>query len=98
MALYPQFVIDALLQGALYSLLAVGMSLCFGVTRIINFAYGEFVMLGAYGAYWLSAIWGIDPLVALPFLAVLGYLGGVLTFRIGIRRVLDAPQINQILA
>jgi branched-chain amino acid transport system permease protein len=97
MALYIQFVVDALLQGALYSLMAVGMSLCFGVTRIINFAYGEFVMLGAYGAFWLSTVWGVDPLIALPLLAVLGYVAGMLTFRTCITRVLDAPQINQIL-
>jgi len=97
MALYIQFVVDSLLQGALYSLVAVGMSLCFGVTRIINFAYGEFVMLGAYGAFWLSTNWGVDPIVALPFLAVLGYVGGLVNFRTCVSRILNAPQINQIL-
>ena len=97
MGIYVQFLVDALLQGAMYSLVATGMSLCFGVTRIINFAYGEFVMLGAYGAFWASTLLGVDPLVALPFLAAAGYGGGMIVFRTCIARILRAPHLNQIL-
>jgi branched-chain amino acid transport system permease protein len=92
-----QLLIDALLMGGLYALMSVGLSLGFGVVRIINFAHGEFVMLGAYGAYWALTLLHVDPLLALPFLIVLGYLGGWLLFRGVVAWVLKAPALNQIL-
>ncbi|MBV9859558.1 MAG: branched-chain amino acid ABC transporter permease [Alphaproteobacteria bacterium] len=97
MALFPQFVIDSLLQGGLYVLIAVGLSLGFGVTRIINFAQGEFVMLGAYGAFWLLTLCGIDPILAIPLLIVAGFCAGWLLFQATVRRVLEAPALNQIM-
>jgi branched-chain amino acid transport system permease protein len=97
MEIFVQLVVDALLLGGLYALTAVGVSLGFGVMRIINFAHGELVMLGAYGAFWAFALLGVDPLLSLPVLLVLGYLGGLLLFRGLIRHVLRAPPLNQIL-
>lgn len=97
MAVFLQLIVDALLIGGLYALLAVGVSLGFGVIRIINFAHGELAMLGAYGAFWAFTLLGVDPLVALPGLLVLGYLGGLLLFRGLIQHVLRAPPLNQIL-
>lgn len=44
---------DAVMLAGLYTLMAVGLSLGFGVVRIINFAQGEMIMLGVYGAFWL---------------------------------------------
>lgn len=97
MSLLPQVIIDALLLSGLYTLMAIGLSLSFGVTRLINFAHGEAIMLGAYGAYWFLALWGTDPLIAMPLLLVLGFAGGFLIFKVSIERVLAAPHINQIL-
>lgn len=97
MNLLLQFLIDSVLLGGLYTLMAIGFSLSFGVTRIINFAHGEFIMLGAYSAFWLFKIWGIDPLVAMPLIIVLGFVVGWLLFNSLIKRVLVAPNINQIL-
>lgn len=89
--------IDALLLSGLYTLLAVGLSLGFGVTRIINFAHGEFVMLGAYGAFWLFTLYKIDPLISLPLVVVGGYCVGWLVFKIAVEKALSAPHLNQIL-
>lgn len=65
-----------LLLGGIYSLVAVGLNLIFGVIRIVNFAQGEFVMLGMYGAYAAKMALGMDPyiapLVVVPVLFVLG--------------------------
>ena len=97
MNLLLQFLVDSALLGGLYTLMAIGFSLSFGVTRIINFAHGEFIMLGAYGAFWLFKIWGIDPLIAMPAIIVLGFATGWLVFNSLIKRVLAAPNINQIL-
>jgi branched-chain amino acid transport system permease protein len=58
-----------LLLGGIYSLVAVGLNLIFGVIRIVNFAQGEFVMLGMYGAFAAQAVLGFDPYVA-PVLVV----------------------------
>jgi len=97
MGLFPQFLVDAVLLGGLYCLMAVGLSLAYGVTRIINFAHGEFIMLGAYGAYLLAAHAHIDPLLALPLVAVAVALIAFLIFKVCLERVLDAPHTNQIL-
>ena len=97
MNLLLQFFVDSILLGGLYTLMAIGFSLSFGVTRIINFAHGEFIMLGAYGAFWLFKIWGIDPLIAMPAIILLGFATGWLVFNSLIKRVLAAPNINQIL-
>ena len=67
-----------LLLGGIYALVSVGLNLIFGVIRIINFAQGEFVMLGMYGAYACYSFMGIDPYVALFLVVpVLGLLGMV---------------------
>lgn len=97
MNLLLQFLVDSALLGGLYTLMAIGFSLSFGVTRIINFAHGEFIMLGAYGSFWIFKIWGVDPLIAMPAIIVLGFATGWLVFNSLIKRVLAAPNINQIL-
>lgn len=97
MNLLPEFVRDAVLLGGLYCLMAVGLALAFGVTRIINFAHGEMIMLGSYGAYLFSHSLRIDPLLSLPLVALLVALVGWLIFKLALERALDAPHINQIL-
>lgn len=97
MTLFPQFLLDAVLLGGLYCLMAVGLALAFGVTRIVNFAHGEMIMLGAYGAYLLSRYMGIDPLLSLPVVAIGVALVAFVIFKLALERALDAPHINQIL-
>lgn len=97
MLIFTQFLVDALLMGGLYVLMAMGFSLAYGVTRIINFAHGEFIMLGGYAAFWMFSEWGLDPLLAMPLVILLALVLGKLTFEISLARVLKAPQINQIL-
>lgn len=97
MEILPQALTDTVLLAGLYTLMAVGLSLGFGVTRIINFAHGEFIMLGAYGAFWMLTLYGIDPLMALPLLVVTGFFAGWGLFKLCIEKVLDAPHLNQIL-
>jgi branched-chain amino acid transport system permease protein len=97
MTLLPQFLLDSVLLGGLYCLMAVGLALAFGVTRIINFAHGEFIMLGAYATYMLATRAGIDPLLGLPMAAAIVALIGFVVFKLTLQRALDAPHINQIL-
>jgi len=97
MSLLLQILVDALLLGGVYTLMAVGLSLAFGVTRIINFAHGEVLMFGAYAAFFAFAGLKLDPLLSLPFVAVLGAAGGYLLFKSSIERILDDAGINQVL-
>lgn len=97
MDLFPQAFSDAILLAGLYTLMAVGLALSFGIIRIINFAQGEMIMLGAYGAFWLFTLLGVDPLLSLPLLVVAGFALGWVMFRGFVAKVLDAPPINQIL-
>ena len=82
MTLLAQQILLGLLLGGLYGLAAAGLSLVFGVLRVLNVAHGELIMLGGYGAFWLFALLGLDPfaslLVVIPGSLLLGavlYLG-----------------------
>ena len=92
-----QILADALLLGGVYTLMAIGLSLAFGVTRIINFAHGDVVMYGAYGAFFAFAGLNIDPLLSLPMVAILGGIGGYLLFKMTLDRILNDISINQVL-
>ncbi|MEJ2698846.1 MAG: branched-chain amino acid ABC transporter permease [Desulfuromonadales bacterium] len=74
-----QVIINGLLKGGLYALMAMGMSLIWGVMNIINIAHGAFIMLGAYTTYWIFVGLGLDPFVSLPLsMAVIFLLGWLL--------------------
>jgi len=74
--LLPQSIVFGILVGALYGLAAVGLSLVFGVTKFLNVAHGELLMLGGYAGFWLFQLLKIDPFLSLPlsilFLVVIG--------------------------
>jgi branched-chain amino acid transport system permease protein len=96
LATVAQAVVNGLLIGGIYALVSIGVTLIFGVVKIVNFAQGEFVMLGMYISFFLASRYGIDPLaslaVSMPALFVVGWL----LQRFLIRRVLslgDMPQI-----
>lgn len=71
-------IVQGILLGGLYALFAAGLSLMFGVMRIVNLAYGDFAVLAAYGALVVVNAAAINPLLALvvvaPLMAVLGYV------------------------
>jgi len=92
-----QSIVSGILMGGVYGLIAIGLTLIFGVMRIINFAHGSFMMLGMFTTYWLFIVLGIDPylslLISIPLLFVLG----LIVERFLIAQVLDAPEYNQLL-
>lgn len=77
--LFVQSLILGLLQGGLYALLAVGLSLVFGILRVVNFAHGEFAMLGSFAAFFAVTGLGMPVLVGLVGAALAGALIAVLT-------------------
>jgi len=97
LSLLLQSIVSGILMGGVYSLTAIGLTLIFGVMRIINFAHGSFMMLGMFTTYWLFILLGFDPylslLISIPVLFVLG----LLVERFLIAQVLNAPEHNQLL-
>ncbi len=93
-----QAIVSGLLMGLIYALIAAGLSLIFGLMEIVNFAHGEFLMIGMYAAFWMWALFGLDPLYSLPLSALLLFAMGILTHYGIIRRILHASMLVQICA
>lgn len=95
--LLAQAALNGLMLGGVYSLMAVGLSLIFGVMRIINFAHGELMIWGMYVAYWLFTLGGLDPLLSLPLTtaAIFGLGYGIQRFLVN--RILEVPEEMQVL-
>ncbi|MFU1981050.1 branched-chain amino acid ABC transporter permease [Bordetella hinzii] len=93
---FLQTLIDGLLIGGVYGVIAVGLSLVFGVLKIVNFAQAEFLMIGMYAA-WLSwAYLGLDPVFGAFVALAVGFALGALCQRLLVQHVLKAPPVAQI--
>lgn len=92
-----QAIVNGLLMGGLYALVAVGLTLIFGTMNVVNFAHGEFVMIGMFATYWLHHFTGVDPLVLIFLVMPLMFLFGALVQRVLIQRVISESHETQIL-
>lgn len=97
-SIIAQLIVSGVLLGIIYALVSVGLTLIFGVSRVKNFAHGDFVMLGMYGTYVLNTNLGLDPYVALFLVAPAMFLFGVVVARLLIKPIIGAPQVAQIFA
>jgi branched-chain amino acid transport system permease protein len=97
-AIFLQLIISGLLIGFIFSLIAVGLTLIWGVMDILNFAHGDFLMLAMFSSFMMFANLGLDPLLSLPLVVVLLFFVGLLTFRLVIRPVLGYPGLIALLA
>jgi branched-chain amino acid transport system permease protein len=95
---FLQLTINGLLQGGIYSLISIGLTLIFGVTRIVNFAHGEFLMLAMYATFFLFQFVGIDPYLSLLIVTPLLFVLGLCSERLVIHPILNAPSFMQIFA
>jgi branched-chain amino acid transport system permease protein len=75
-----QVVVSGILIGLIYALIAAGLSLIFGLMDVVNFAHGEFLMVAMYATFTLYVAFSLDPLVSLPVVVALMFLGGWLTY------------------
>lgn len=89
---------NGILIGAVYALIGVGLTLVFGVMRTINFAHGDFVVLGMYFAVVLNAVFGWDPYLTLVFAIPLGFIVGASIQKLVLTRVMDAKPETMMLA
>ena len=93
-----QGIMSGILMGCLYALIAAGLSLIFGLMEIVNFAHGEFLMLGMYTAFWMYTLFALDPLLSVPICGAVLFVLGWATHKAIIRRILGAPMLAQIFA
>ena len=91
-----QTLASGVLIGLIYALVAVGLTLIFGVMDIVNFAHGEFLMLGMYGAFWMYALGHWDPIWSLPITAIGLFIFGAVLYRLLISRIVGAPPLSQV--
>jgi branched-chain amino acid transport system permease protein len=91
-----QTLASGVLIGLIYALVAIGLTMIFGVMDIVNFAHGEFMMLGMYASFWLFALFALDPMLTLPLTVLMLFAFGVLLYKLVIRRIIDAPMVSQI--
>ncbi|MBF8288502.1 MAG: Branched-chain amino acid ABC transporter permease [Candidatus Rokubacteria bacterium] len=92
-----QTLINGILQGGVYAAAAVGLSLIFGVSGILNAAHGELIMLGAFATYWLVTLYHVDALLTLPIsFVLLGALGYALQYFV-LNRTLGRPLLLSLL-
>jgi branched-chain amino acid transport system permease protein len=89
--------IGGLLMGGIYAVVATGLTIIFGILKIINFAHGEFLMLAMYLSYFSCAYLGIDPYLSLFIVIPIMFSMGVLCQKYLIKPVLKAPEIIQFL-
>ncbi|MEN6437164.1 MAG: branched-chain amino acid ABC transporter permease [Syntrophobacter sp.] len=91
-----QLLINGIMLGGIYGLISMGLTLTFGVMKIVNFAHGEFLMLGMYGAFWLYHLLGIQPYLAILIMIPVMFAFGLVIQRGLIQKLIDASGITQI--
>jgi branched-chain amino acid transport system permease protein len=97
MTVFLQSVLSGVLVGGVYALIGIGLTIIFGVMRVINFAHGDLLMLGMYATWIVFTLLGLDPFVSIVLVAPLMFLWGAFLQKAFINRVLNALPQNQIL-
>ncbi|OFX24511.1 MAG: branched-chain amino acid ABC transporter permease [Anaeromyxobacter sp. RBG_16_69_14] len=97
MMVFLQSLLSGVLVGGTYALVGIGLTLIFGVMRVINFAHGDLLMIGMYLTFYLFTLSGIDPFLSIVIVIPLMFAFGAFLQRTFIHRVLNALPQNQIL-
>ncbi len=92
----PQLIASTILLGSIYALIAVGLTLIFGVMRVVNFAHGEFLMLGMYLAFWAFTLVGFDPYLTLVVSLPLWFAVGWASYRLVMGPIVHASHNVQV--
>jgi len=97
METFIQSMVSGLLTGSLYSMIGVGLTVIFGVMRIINMAHGDMVMLGMYGAFLSVAFLKIDPFVSILVWFPIAFLLGAFIYRFLLKKIVPGGELNTLL-
>jgi len=91
-----QQLVNSLLIGSVYSLVAIGLTLIWGVMNIVNFAHGEFLMLGMFIAFWCYTLLHLDPIFSIPICAAILFILGAASYRFVVSKVMTGPILAQL--
>jgi len=92
-----QLALQGFLMGGVYGLIALGLSLIFGVMRVINFGHGEMMVFAMFLSITMLLSWGLDPYLSLPICALIMFGIGYLVQLVFVNRILDLPEAMQVL-
>jgi branched-chain amino acid transport system permease protein len=90
--------LNGIILGSVYGLMTMGLSLIFGVLKIVNVGHGAFMMVGAYTALWMFQLFGIPPIISMAFALVVGMALGYIFFQLVICRLTEAAELTTLLA
>jgi branched-chain amino acid transport system permease protein len=94
-SLWLDLAVAGLITGGMYALVAIGLNLQYGLMRVMNISHGEFLMVGAYLAWWAYAALRLSPLLALPAIFVALFVSGLVVYRLCFRRIArTAPSVE----
>src|ERR1700691_1419294 len=93
-----QLIFSGMLIGSVYALMSIGLTLIFGVLRIVNFAHGEFLMIGMYGAWAFTHLFGLNPYIAAVAIVPAMFLFGAVVYWLIINPALDKPHLVVVFA
>jgi len=94
--LFLQLLIAGILLGGIYALTSIGLTLIFGVMKIVNFAHGEFLMIAMYVTFWLFHLFHLDPYLAIFVVVPVLFIIGMVVYQFFIRPTIGAPILTQI--
>jgi branched-subunit amino acid ABC-type transport system permease component len=89
---------DGLTLGFVFGLMAMGLTLIFGVMKVINLGHGPIIVMGMFAPLVMSQALGINPYVGLPIIIALGLLTGIVIYFVAVHRVINAPELTTLLA
>ncbi|MCX6660054.1 MAG: branched-chain amino acid ABC transporter permease [Candidatus Bathyarchaeota archaeon] len=92
-----QTIINGLFIGFLFGLAGMGLTLIFGIMKLLNFAQGPMIMLGAYGAFWVYVLLSVDPMLGILMTAIFGLILGALLYRGLLFKLVQAPALASLL-
>ena len=95
--LTTQLIIQGILLGGIYGLIAMGLSLIFGVMGVINFAHGQMMVMAMYVSYWIFVLLGLDPYLSLIIVVAVIFVMGYLIQATVVNRIIDYPEAMQVL-
>jgi branched-chain amino acid transport system permease protein len=94
---FAQLVVFSILLGGIYGLVALGLTMIFGVMDVVNFAHGAFLVVAMYTVWFVSGAVGLSPFLVIPVAVVVLFVLGVIVHRATIAPIMEAPQENQLI-
>lgn len=90
-----QCIFEGIVIGSILALIAMGIALIWGVMNVLSFSQGEYLMIGMYITYFFNKKFGLDPILSIPFTAIIMFLIGFLVYKTLIRKALKGPILSQ---